>query len=391
MTEQKKLQEQMALHDYWSVTDDASTRKERESVENETNGQRASRTLQRVVTIPTSDPSTAWRTFEQRRRQRQRRVARTARRSSPLVPRTLAQTGTRAVDGRTRALPRPLPHHGSPIPARSGRRPRRRGLLWKILGFSAIGLLVILLGSFVLTGSAFRITQVAVVGTRSEGLERTIQQMGMQGQNIFLLDVTGFSKRIAALPQVASVELSKQLPNHLVVHVQERQPVLLWQTPEKTFAVDREGIVIAPASEVSGGEHLNTIIDLTKRQQTGKQAVPVLRPGMHLNTADVAFAQDIERRLPQVVGISTYKLYYDGTMYTDTTGQGGEGPGSGGLFMIESPDGWKAYLGGAADTNSLDNRLVALREILVLTRQQQLDVATIDLRYGQRPTFTVKQ
>ncbi len=397
MTDQKKIQEQMALHDYWSPTEDAVLQEDRVPKRN------ASRALQRVVKIPAaSDPSAAWRTFEQRRQERQERQHEQTRlggrRHSPLVPRTFAQTGVRATSGRVQAIRRPLPRRSSPIPARSGRRATRRGLFWKILGLFTLGMVVIVLSSFVLTGNVFRIAQVNVEGTSNDQLMRTIQQMGMQGQNIFLLDVTGFTERITALPQVASVDLRKQLPNHLTVHVQERLPVLLWQTGKETFGVDSHGMVIAPAADLSTPDSLSTVIDVSTRQDASKQkgqksalALPVLRPGERLDTSDVAFAQDVMRRLPQLVGISTFKVYYDGTLYSDTTKQGEKGADSGGSFIIDSSAGWKAYLGGPADTNSLDNRLIELREILALTQQQQLDVASIDLRYGLRPTFTLKQ
>src|SRR5689334_189276 len=116
-----------------------------------------------------------------------------------------------------------------------------------------------------MTGNVFRITQVNVEGTGNDRLVSTIQQMGIQGQNIFSLDVTGYTRRIAALPQVASVELSKQFPNHLTVQVQERQPVLLWQTGGGTFGVDRQGTIIAPVSELSNSESLSTVIDISTR------------------------------------------------------------------------------------------------------------------------------
>jgi hypothetical protein len=398
MTEQKKLQEQMALHDYWSKTEEIDPQ------ENEREKRTIARVLPRVVKIPEADPSMAWKTFKQRQQERQQaRPTRSQRRQTVLVPRTLGQTGTPASSGRMRAVRRTISHRSSPIPPRRSRRPVRRGLLWKLLSIFVGGALVILLGSFILTGSAFRIALVNVEGSKNAGLVSSIQQLGIQGQNIFLLDVTGFTERVESLPLVASVELRKQLPNRLTIQVKERQPVILWQVGKDTFAVDSQGMILAPAAALSStesnGENLSTVIDVSTRQGTGKQngknsgknILPVLQPGAHLEGADIVFAQDIMRRLPPLVGVSTFKLYYDGTMDTDTNNSGGKGLDSRGSFIIESPGGWKAYLGGSADTNPLENRLIELREILALTQQQQLDVATIDLRYGLRPTFTIKK
>jgi len=116
-----------------------------------------------------------------------------------------------------------------------------------------------------------------------------------------------------------------------------------------------------------------------------------LHPGMRLNEENVTFAVKILNRLPQIVGVSTFKLYYDGTMYTGDIRQQHGRAASKGSYIIESPDGWKAYLGGPDDINPLNNKLIELHEILALAQKQQLNVATIDLRYGVHPVFTLKE
>jgi hypothetical protein len=49
-----------------------------------------------------------------------------------------------------------------------------------------------------------------------------------------------------------------------------------------------------------------------------------------------------------------------------------------------------AYLGSARDTNPLDNRLMELQQILTLAQKHQLNLATIDVRFGLRPVYTLK-
>src|SRR5207253_8857670 len=100
--------------------------------------------------------------------------------------------------------------------------------------------------------------QVSLAGTHKTTLVRSIQHMGIQGQNIFLIDVTALTARIDLLPIVASADLEKQWPNQLQVIVSERTPVLLWQTNNGTYSVDRHGVVIAPASETIGADSRNT-------------------------------------------------------------------------------------------------------------------------------------
>jgi hypothetical protein len=114
-----------------------------------------------------------------------------------------------------------------------------------------------------------------------------------------------------------------------------------------------------------------------------------LKTGMHLDAAEISFALAVFKSLPQVTGINTFKLRYDGTMYPDTT-SGPWTPGSRGSYVVESPDGWIAYLGNAADANPLENRLIELQQILQLTQKQGQHLATIDVRYGLHPVYTLK-
>ncbi|GAC1344117.1 MAG: hypothetical protein NVSMB27_04720 [Ktedonobacteraceae bacterium] len=251
-------------------------------------------------------------------------------------------------------------------------------------------LAVFVLGaSFAMTSPAFRVAQVSVIGTHNAILTSSIQHLGMQGQNIFLIDVVALTARIEMLPVVASVNIEKQLPNQLLVTVTERTPVLLWQTKYGTYSVDKKGVVIAPASETTGADSLMTVVDTRSsaaaRKGTTAPASAPIHPGVRLNEADISFAMAVFASLPKLTGITDFTL-----RYADTA----NGPGMGsnnGSYQIESKTGWLAYLGGANDANPLGNRLLELQQILMLAQQQQLNLATIDLRFGLRPVYTLKQ
>jgi hypothetical protein len=181
----------------------------------------------------------------------------------------------------------------------------------------------------------------------------------------------------------------------VTVSVVERRPVLLWKTAQGTYSVDNQGMVIAPADETPGVERLNTVIDTSsqlKVQSAGHQArsqVAGIHAGVHLNQEDIAFAVGVFERLPQLTGINNFTLRYSGTIYANTNKQSGRSGGEG-SYIVESPVGWSAYLGGSDDTNPLDNRLRELQKILTLLQKQQSNLATIDLRYGLDPVYTLK-
>jgi POTRA domain, FtsQ-type len=335
-----------------------------------------SHTRRRVVKTPETVVEPArW----AERRAHQHHSSREPRVNSRLVQRSLAKTGAPAPGGQVRFV-RPMPrmHMNSPVPARSGLRQARRGGVWKrVLGLLGLAVVGVLGASFALTSPTFRVRQVDVEGTQNRSLVLSIEHMGAQDQNIFLLDAETLTSRIDTFPVVASADVAKQLPNQLKVTVVERVPVLLWQTSQGAYSVDKSGVVIAPASETTGAAHLLTVVDM----RTGV-AVQQVHPGTRLNTADITFAMQIFAQLPQIIGNSSFTLRYNGV--------GSAGEEGNGSFVVTSSTGWLAYLGGADDTNPLHNRLIELQQILNLAQQQQLSLATVDLRFGLRPVYTLK-
>jgi hypothetical protein len=317
---------------------------------------------------------TSW---AERRAQRQP-TSQGPRAKNQLVQRSFAKTGASAPEGQVRYV-RPLPrrHVSSPVPVRSGlRRAHRQGFWKRLLGLFGLAVVAVLGVSFALTSPTFQVQQVNVVGTQNSLLVQNIQHMGVQDQNIFLLDAAALTSHIDALPTVASVDVAKQLPNHLTITVTERVPVLLWQTKQGTYSVDKSGVVIAPASETAGA-HLLTVVDMR-----AGDAVQQVHPGFRLNATDITFAMQVFAQLPQMIGNSGFTLRYN---KAESAGEGANGS-----FVVASSSGWLAYLGGADDNNPLTNRLIELQQILNLAQKQQLSLATVDLRYGLRPVYTLK-
>ena len=316
-------------------------------------------------------------TWSERRARHQR--AQSQQRGQRLVKRTLAQTGLPAPVGQVRTV-RSLPRQQPLIPTRSGNRARRGSFWRRILGAFMLLTLGMVVVGFGLFSPTFHIQQVTVNGTSSDVLVRSIQQMGAQGQNIFLIDIPALESRIDALPQIARTTVQKQLPDQLVVSVVERLPVLLWQVPGATYSVDSQGVVIGQASAT--GTHLMSVVDMRTKGVTQQ-----VRPGTHLNADDIAFALQVFERLPQETGINNFTLRYTTVTFPGTTSSNAQASSS---FVLVSPQGWIAYLGSADDSNPLDNRLVELQQILNKAQQEQWNLATIDLRSGLRPTFTLK-
>src|SRR5579872_314873 len=115
------------------------------------------------------------------------------RRTAPRqVQRTLARTGMAAPEGPVRVV-KALPRAHTPIPARSGEQRRRRTFWRRFLTLFALIALAVAATSFALFSPNFHVGQVTVEGTSNPALVHSIQHMGMQGQNIFLIDIPDFT------------------------------------------------------------------------------------------------------------------------------------------------------------------------------------------------------
>src|SRR6185312_14039088 len=124
------------------------------------------------------------------------------------VPRTLAQTGRPAAVGQMRARkPLPRQHTVSRVPSRSGKLRRSRSFWRRFLGLLFV--LAVVGGGigFALLSPTFRVQQIDISGTRNPQLIASIRRMGIEGQDIFLLNQSALTTRLESLPPVASASL----------------------------------------------------------------------------------------------------------------------------------------------------------------------------------------
>jgi hypothetical protein len=94
-------------------------------------------------------------------------------------------------------------------------------------------------------------------------------------------------------------------------------------------------------------------------------------------------------QVPGIEGAAPFTLHYVTSITEGTQTEPANLVGSG-SYMIVSASGWQAYLGDAQNSASLTQRLQDLRKILSMAQQQNLQLATIDLRFGSRLIYTLK-
>jgi cell division protein FtsQ len=132
-------------------------------------------------------------------------------------------------------------------PLRSRRRRSRRpaSLRRRLLIVLAAGLLVTGLAAWVVLGSPLlTVRTVQVDGAAGLSEQQVVQTAGIaEGTPLVRVDTAAAAARVAALPQVASVEVTRGWPNTVVVTLAERVPVAVVTEGGTRRLVDADGVV----------------------------------------------------------------------------------------------------------------------------------------------------
>ncbi len=135
----------------------------------------------------------------------------------------------------------------APRPNRRRSRPvgrRRRAVRWAI-GATVLGIA----WWFVWAGPLLAVSTVRVDGVATLPAEQVREAAGIAGGTPLLqVDVDAAEARVAALPQVASVEVTRGWPQSVVITVVERVPVAVVGEPGRRTLVDAEGVLFDSVS-----------------------------------------------------------------------------------------------------------------------------------------------
>ncbi len=107
------------------------------------------------------------------------------------------------------------------------------------------------------------VQHVSVTGTARLERRDILALLNLPGESSLLwLDRARLARQVEAHPWVASASVGRALPHTLSVVVEERQPAALVHHADGTVLVDREGVVLAPASDMPTGG-LPTVVGLS--------------------------------------------------------------------------------------------------------------------------------
>ena len=246
-------------------------------------------------------------------------------------------------------------------------RPRRgqvdRRRRWRRLGGIALTLAVVPLvvgGAmhWLLTTPRFGVASVEVRGASRVAPDTILQVAAIpRGTNIFRLDTMGVTGRVEALPEVRRADVVRELPNRVVISVEERRPFTLVHGGRLHW-MDEEGRLlgaspeaVAPPMPVISGLSADELASMrTAPGPKARAAIGVIRALLRSGnglTAEISEI-DMSRR---------------------------EGP------VLYTVDGVEVRLG----TEDWDERLARLEGVLAQIVTQ--DVRTVDLRFRDQVVF----
>jgi cell division protein FtsQ len=113
---------------------------------------------------------------------------------------------------------------------------------WRLLSALMVASLLMLI-YHLWNSPTYRIGRVDMVGLQRLTTADVNALLNLQGEPIFTLDVDALQQRIEnAFPEFSSVSVEVGMPNHVLLTVEERLPLLAWHQDGRTVLVDSNGV-----------------------------------------------------------------------------------------------------------------------------------------------------
>lgn len=134
---------------------------------------------------------------------------------------------------------------------------RRRSLLLALVRPFVTALVIVALptgaGLWLVTSPSFRVAAIDVRGAERVPAAWVEARLSPAlGESLLLLSLERAAAELAEHPWIAAFELAKELPDRLVVRLEERRPAAVVERDGTLYCVDGEGRLILPLTEVGG-------------------------------------------------------------------------------------------------------------------------------------------
>ncbi|MXX19156.1 MAG: FtsQ-type POTRA domain-containing protein [Dehalococcoidia bacterium] len=237
----------------------------------------------------------------------------------------------------------------------------RRGRSWMRVRWLPITTAVLFLGvvgagAWAWHSPTLQVREVEVDGAVATRESEILEQVDFWGERMFTADLDGAADAIAALPLVASVEITREWPGTVHITVREREPWGSWEQAGLRYTIDREGYVLGHGPPPADS---TTIVSNESYS---------LRAGDRVDYHAVDATAAIKEQIEQALGTRAIEFTYS--------------PGEG--IRVRTEDGQTALLG---DSSSIAYKLAVWARVAEEALARDITYSTIDLRFGDRPVL----
>jgi len=151
---------------------------------------------------------------------------------------------------------------------------------------------------------AFEAVAVDLAGIRYSDETELRRRLAIpEGTNLFGLATDSLEARLLEVPTVARASVSVRLPGTVVVEIDERDPILVWQVGERRLLTDRDGTLFAPLPARPGSEAAALPVVVDRRAPSAEYGV-----GSRLDPVDLDAATRLASLRPVDVGSAATSL-----------------------------------------------------------------------------------
>jgi hypothetical protein len=217
----------------------------------------------------------------------------------------------------------------------------------------------------------FRVHSVTVQGNVLLSRAEVESAAAITGVNVFWVDRAQVAARLRTLTLVQRAEVSATLPDTVEISIVERQPAAFWVSGERSYLVDREGVILKAvdaetqqARACAGQPCDPRLAPLPTVAQLDGQP---LTPGDRVDPNALATSARLAALLP-AVGVEPLGFEWSHD------------------FGLEVPtrDGWRARFDGGGNVDLQVASLRTIRDEITRTRNV---AELIDVRFEDRPYF----
>jgi len=247
--------------------------------------------------------------------------------------------------------------------AKNSRRQKAQRVIYAVL---AAVIAVIAIYIFFFSGT-FQVKRIIVVGTENisdERIETIINEVGegtywgfLPRNNLIFFGVDrAETELMSEIAQIRSVDFKRQFPDILKVYIEERDPVIIWETNSRRYYLDVDGVV---SKNIESDEALNlpVIKDSANKEVVPKEQI--------VSEKFVTFMTELVGSFNEETGLGISELVTPSPLSRE--------------IHVKTNDGWMIYFTSARTLESQYKKL-----LLILNKEipesEQKNLEYIDLR-----------